>query len=190
MNHDNPHAPFGRWIQPQSSHDMKTASRQPRLALLVLVVVGLAAGGALLWKHAHEGHRHDASHETHAALSLDNGKRWKADAPLQTGMQRIRNAATPVLAAHAQGRLSPDAAKHLSASVQESATFLMQNCRLEPKADATLHVFLTDLLRGAALLAENPSSVEGASLMSESLRRYPDYFEHPGWVPVAGSKDR
>ena len=165
---------------------MKSSVRKPSVALVATVVIAaLAIVGAVLWTHSQEGHGHDANHEAHAALSLDNGKRWKPDAPLQTGMQRIRDAATPALAAHAQRRLTSNEAKSLSASMQESATFLMQNCKLEPKADATLHVFLTDLLRGSALLAENPSSVEGASLISESLRRYPEYFDHPGWIPVS-----
>jgi hypothetical protein len=103
-------------------------------------------------------------------------------------MQRIRDSATTALAAHAQHRLTSNEAKSLFASMQENTTFLMQNCKLAPKADATLHVFITDLLRGSALLADDPTSEEGASLISESLRRYPEYFDHPGWVQVPSPK--
>jgi hypothetical protein len=162
-------------------------SRTPLIA--TLAIIALAGIGFGLWKHFREGHKHDhGNHEAHAALSLNDGKRWAADAPLQTGMQRIRDAATPVLAAHAQRRVTPDQAKSLATTIQDSANFLMQNCKLEPKADATLHVFLTDLLRGSALLAAEPGSAEGATLIAEALQRYPEYFDHPGWIPVSASK--
>src|SRR6185503_8234990 len=102
------------------------SARRSRVSLVfTLVVVGLASVAVVLWKHSREDQGHDHGEGPgHAALSLNHGKRWEVDAPLQTGMQRIRDAVTPVFAAHAQRRLTPDDARSLSASIQASASFL------------------------------------------------------------------
>jgi flagellar basal body-associated protein FliL len=167
----------------QSRKDVNPRTRTILVALLVILFVGV---GFLLRGHFKEGHGHAHAHEESGAtaLSLNNGKRWDTDLPLRTGMQRIRDAASPVLAAHAKRSVSPNDAKALSASIQEHVNFLIQNCKLEPKADAALHILITDLLRGGALLAADPASPEGATLLTQALRQYPDYFDHPGWTPL------
>lgn len=177
---------------------MKTTARpfptKLKVALAALVLVGAAAG---LWFHfhgahaAHEPGAHDHSaHAAHdqgapaaTALSLDDGKRWATDQPLRTGMLRIREAVEPVLQAHGQGRVSPEAAKALATSIQENVNYLFANCKLPPKADATLHVLITDLLSGAGRLVEKPGSPEGVALLAGALHKYPEYFDHPGWKP-------
>lgn len=158
----------------------------------ILVGLILTVGGIALWTFSRHAHNHSEVHD-HAqsdatALALDNGKRWETDQPLRTGMERIRDAASPVLAAHARGSVTPDEAKGLSASIQENVNYLMQNCKLEPKADAALHVLITDLLMGAGLLVENPQSKEGATLIVDALRHYPEYFNDPGWTPLPATQ--
>lgn len=171
---------------------MNSSSRKrPRILWYAgssVVLAGLAVGFWSHFQHAHSA-AHDHSHGGHdahpvAALSLDDGKRWETDQALRTGMERIRAAAAPVLAAHAGGQVSPEQAKAMADAIQESVIHMVANCKLTPKADATLHVFITDLMSGAGLLAANPSSREAVALISEALRRYPEYFDHPGWVPV------
>jgi hypothetical protein len=162
----------------------------PLRLVSAIVVILVAAAGIGLWTHFHGKHGDAHAHHGAAttALSLNNGKRWETDAPLRTGMQRIRETASPALAAHARRALTPADAKALSASIQENVNYLMQNCKLEPKADAALHVLITDMLQGGAMLAADPSSAEGAALVGNSLRRYPEFFDHPGWVAVPAEK--
>jgi hypothetical protein len=154
-------------------------------ALVALVLAVLAAAGWFHFHGAHATHHHDA-HGT-SALSLNEGRRWETDLPLRTGMQRIRDAVEPVLQARATGPITRDAAKTLAASIQENVNYLIENCKLAPQADATLHVLITELLTAAALLAENPGSLDAVSQLRDALKKYPEYFDHPGWKPLAAS---
>ncbi|MBW7896082.1 MAG: hypothetical protein H3C27_13280 [Opitutaceae bacterium] len=170
---------------------MKTPADKNRRSLiaviLVIVLVGLAYA---VWTHFHHGHAGAHDHGDHgaAALSLDDGQRWATDEPLRIGMQRIRNAVAGTLATAEPDGLSPAQARALADTVQENVTYLIQNCRLEPKADATLHVLINQLLTGVAAATENPASDDGMAKLAEALREYPQYFDHPGWKPLPGAQ--
>ena len=114
----------------------------------------------------------------HAILRLDQGQPWATDAPLVQGMERIRDAVNEAAALPA---LDADSAAALARSVRGQVDFLIANCRLEPDADATLHVFIAQLLGAAAALEKDPASAEGLPQLQETLREYPHYFAHPGW---------
>ena len=109
---------------------------------------------------------------------------WATTQALRTGMERLRDSVTPALVAQEEGRLTAGEAGKLPAAVQAHVTYVMRNCQLAPKADATLHVFLTRSLEGAAELAADPHSYPGAEKLAAVLRDYPRYFDHPGWNAV------
>lgn len=170
---------------------MSNPSTKSRFLIRIFLGALVLGGGFALWRHFHLAHDHSAAHEHEAAgvtaLALNDGKRWDTDQALRTGMQRIRDAAAPVLGARPP-EVTQAAAAGLSAAIQENVTYLIQNCKLAPKADATLHVLITDFLRGAELLKNDPHSAEGATLIREALRQYPDYFDHPGWQPLPAAQ--
>lgn len=120
----------------------------------------------------------DQHDDLRALLRLDQGQPWATDAPLVEGMARIRDA---VNEAAALPTLDADSAIALARSVRGQVDFLIANCRLEPDADATLHVFIAQILNAAAALENNPASPEGLPQLQETLRDYPRYFAHPGW---------
>jgi hypothetical protein len=169
--------------QPMMNHRSRTTPTWLRSSLFALAAAGLATGLWVFFNVAHEGHSH-ASHDT-SALALNDGKRWATDAPLRAGMQRIRDAVNPVQVAIASGRVVPADVHAMSASIQENVNDMLANCKLPAKADATLHVFITDLLSGAAVLKANPASTEGLDRITGALRLYPKYFDHPGWNPLS-----
>ena len=103
-------------------------------------------------------------------------------------MQRIRTAVDQAYVANVSGRLTPAEAKALSTLVQENVNYLIANCKLPPKADATLHVLIGELLSGAAQLAENSAASEGLDRAGQALRHYSEYFDHPGWVEFDAPK--
>lgn len=151
--------------------------------LLAILLVGLGVGGWMLLHRAHETGVHDHDGEA-AVLSLNNGQRWETDLPLRTGMQRIREAVDQTALTRGSRPLTPAEANALSASVQENVTYLIENCKLPPEADANLHVLITELLTGAARLASNPAAGDGIEQITRALRHYPVYFNHPGWAPL------
>lgn len=116
-----------------------------------------------------------------AALPAEGATRWATDAALIEGMQAIR---TAVADARDRAALDAPAADRLATTVEERVAFLIANCRLAPEADATLHVLIGGLLRAAAAVRVDPASADGLPAMRETLRAYPRYFEHPGWVPI------
>ncbi len=145
-----------------------------------------AAHGDHETQGSHAAATEHAGHEDHAsvALSLNAGSRWETDQPLRRGMERIRAAAGAVLAARAGGNVSIGETKAMTETITNAVMDIVANCKLVPAADATLHVIITDLLSGAGLLSEDPASTEGFALIDRALRRYPEYFEHPGWNPA------
>ena len=156
-------------------------------ALVLLVVVAMGAGGALWFAHG-DGDRaavHSHAHETPAQLTLTAGQKWATDASLRTGMQKIRELIAPVVAVPAGNALDPQQARQLSDGVQAQVSFLISHCKLDPKADAVLHVLIADLLKGAELLKKPDTGSEGMNLVLRVLDQYPQYFDHAGWVGLA-----
>ena len=148
------------------------------------VVIGIIAVAAVVvaavgWKHLQEAHGH--AHGDAAVLALDNGQRWKTDAPQRAGMQQIRDAAASVEAAFARNELSAEQARAFSEKVNASFGEMVRVCQLPPKADATFHAIMTQLMSGAAALAGNPKSKEAMDAVTSALRQYAEYFDHPGW---------
>lgn len=140
--------------------------------------LSLVLGGALLTAQpAHAQHEHEAHATT--GLTLNDGARWATDEPLRIGMQRIRDAVAPAIVAGPHS-LSKDGATALAVAVREQVSYLVANCKLEPKADVVLHVLIAELLGGAEALERDPHAEGGLPRIEQALRQYREYFEHPG----------
>lgn len=157
-----------------------TTQRNTRYLLAAVTVAALAAIGAAAWLHWHgDPPDHDAGP---AALVLNDGARWATDPPLRQGMARVRDAVAPVAAVgRAPSRAEADA---LAERVRGEVSYMVANCKLEPKADAVLHVLIGELLTGADALAADPPAPEGLKRIVAALDEYPRYFEHAGWQPL------
>lgn len=149
------------------------------MGLLLVAGPGHAAGAA---DHGHEHHGHAA--QDAGGLVLNDGERWATDAALREGMGRVRASFAEVLPAYKRGELSPEAAADAARDIDDHVAFLVENCRLDPAADAVLHVLLADLLQGTATLRKAPASPEGLPRIHGVLQDYPRYFDHPGWEEI------
>jgi hypothetical protein len=130
---------------------------------------------------------HEHGHAAHGVMQieLDHGRRWATDAPLREGMERVRAVVATARQANARGRLNATQAQALAAGVEEGIAFMVQHCRLEPKADANLHILLGRLSAAATAVKANPKAADGLPQMLEVLELYPRTFTHPGWKGVA-----
>jgi hypothetical protein len=150
--------------------------RWPALWLaLVGATIVVPAGAA-----EHAGHQHEAGAH---ALKLNAGKKWTTDEPLRRGMEAIRRAiAADREAIHANTE-SAAQYKALAGKLDEQIAYIVGNCKLEPEADANLHVILADIIAGSdAMKAKDKRKRRsGALKVDASLKAYPEYFEHPGW---------
>lgn len=131
---------------------------------------------------AAEEHQH--SHEQHASssLQLNQGKKWQTDAPLRQGMQGINEKVMNTKSAFHAATLTASDAKTLTRHIQQQIEYIITNCKLEPMADSTLHVLISEMLQGAEVLEKEPLSTEGLPRIIKALNTYPEYFNHPDWA--------
>jgi hypothetical protein len=131
------------------------------------------------------GHDHG---EATPVLKLDAGKKWQTDAPLRQGMTSIRSAVETALPAVHAGTFPDAAYTRLGETVEGQIGYIVQNCKLDPEADAVLHAVIADLSGGADILtgkAAAGSRSEGVVRLVKGLDSYGSYFSHPGWRAVA-----
>lgn len=137
--------------------------------------------GILLAESNMADHKH--GHENHAVsgLSLNNGEKWKTDAALRQGMQRINDATMKAVPAFHHDTMTKTDAVNLAKQINDQVNYLMTNCSLLPEADAILHVLIRDLLTATAKLSDEPLSGQGLPVIVKTLQQYPVFFDHPGW---------
>lgn len=130
-------------------------------------------------------------HSQHAAaphkLALNQGKKWSTDEPLRAGMGRIRGLVEPQLGAAHTGKLTPTQYKDLAARIETEVGGIVANCKLEPKADAMLHLLIADLGDGTSIMTgKNPEQRPALGLVkvAQTLDQYGSHFEHPGFKPI------
>lgn len=155
-----------------------------RTLSVFLLVTGLLMGSALAAEHEH--HREDQDHGS--GLVLDHGKKWATDKTLRTGMSGIRSALAVDLKAVQSGKARAKTYDALSSQIDKQLVFIEQNCRLNPQADAVLHLILAETMEGVESMRSKQTDTEkreGFFKVLDALDDYNRYFNHPGWQPIA-----
>lgn len=147
----------------------------------VTLLLGLGQAGALATEHQH-------SHQGGAAkLTLDHGRKWAIDEPLRKAMANIRDAVAASLEGIHGGRFSDAEYGGLARKVSGEVEYMVSNCKLDPKADAQLHLIIADILDGVAAMEgkrKKMKRMDGAVKVIVALEKYADYFDDPGWKPL------
>lgn len=157
---------------------MKTHS----VLLTTVVAFALAAAGGAF---AADPHQHAAGEPT--KLVLDHGKKWATDEPLRKGMTEMRAALAAKHEAIRKGTLTPADYKTLGSTVETQVAAIVAQCKLEPAADANLHVIVAELVAGADAMQgkSKTSPADGAAQVVRAVNQYGSYFNHPDWKPLA-----
>ncbi len=146
---------------------------------LVLGTASLSPAMAADSAHSHDGHSVSS-----AQLKLNNGQKWDVDAPLQKGMGTLHAAVSKAVPAAHEGKSEAPEYQALVKTAGEQIEYMIQNCKLEPDADITLHVLIGEIINGANTIegkTEGKSPSEGVVQMVKALDTYGEYFNHPGW---------
>lgn len=148
-----------------------------RLAALVV------AGGLVLGVNAFaaERHSHGNASAPVAGLELDNGAKWKPDAPLRTGMEGIKRAVEAALPKIHRDTYTPGDYKSLSKKVHGHVDYMVANCKLPPEVDAQAHKVLEQVIEGAAKMDSGPDRHGGVVTIVNALEGYGRHFDHPHW---------
>ncbi|GAB3548022.1 hypothetical protein GCM10027343_27970 [Noviherbaspirillum agri] len=133
----------------------------------------------------------EPGHHDHGAapqkLELNAGKKWPTDEPLRKGMSAMRaQVATALPAAHA-GKLTPAQYEALGQELNTQVGDIVRNCKLDPKADAQLHVVIGDLAEGIETLegkSQEKQRASGVVKVAQALNAYGKHFEHAGWKAI------
>ena len=143
-------------------------------AVPLLLLAAMTASPA----SAQAGHEHHPS--TAATVPAVPAQRWASDAPLRIGMAKIR-AAVDGLQHYEHGHMGPEQAVVLATLVQDQVAYIVANCKLEPQADAALHVIIGELSAGAQALKAAPKNLAAIAPMREALADYARTFDDPGF---------
>lgn len=157
------------------------ASRLLVAALPLLMGTGLALAAAAPQGVDAEASGQHAGHQAPAAAIDHAGARWAPDAPLQTGMRRVRDALARATAAP-EHAATDRPASDLAAEVRAATSFMFANCKLPPEPDVALHGILASLLAGAQALEKDPRDRAAVAAMQAALQEYPRQFDDPGFA--------
>lgn len=150
-----------------------------------LAAAGLSASlaGPAFAQAAAHSHDAAASHK----LSLNQGHKWASDEPLRKGMDRIRAVVAPRLKEAHAGKLTTQQYRELATQVETEVAGIVATCKLEPKADAMLHLVIADLGEGTDEMAgknAKRSPAQGLVKVALAVNQYGKHFEHPGFKPI------
>lgn len=148
------------------------------VTLSAAVLLGMSPGIVSAQGHSHS---HDAAES--AQLTLNNGKKWITDDNLRQAMSRIRNALSAELPAIHSGKATAAQYRALAQKTDDQIAFMVKNCKLEPQADAMLHLVLADIIAGSDAMKGKDSNEahKGAAKIAHALDNYAAHFDHPGW---------
>lgn len=138
--------------------------------IALALTAALAFGAPLAYGQAAPQHDHGAAE---VKLVLDQGKKWPTDAPLRQGMENIRAALGAGMKYQA-----------LANKVNAEVAGIVQNCKLEPDADAQLHLVIAELMAGAEAMegkVKGETRRAGAEKVARALNAYGEHFDHAGW---------
>jgi hypothetical protein len=147
-----------------------------------VMLVAAPLGPALAQATAH-GHDAGTTHK----LTLDQGRKWATDEPLRAGMGRIRGLVEPQLGAAHAGKLTPARYRELATKVETEVGGIVANCKLEPKADAALHMVIADIFAGTDTMAGKDAQASpalGLVKVAQAVNEYGSHFDHPGFKPI------
>lgn len=153
------------------------------LSLLVAAATAVVAPAVLAATPA--GHDHAAA--SHAQLTLDHGRPWGTDATLRDGMGRIRGLVADALPDAHAGRLDATQSAALAGRIEQEVANIVANCKLEPQADAMLHLVIAQIAGGVDTLAgktPDATAPQGLVRIAGAVNDYGRFFDHPGFAPI------
>lgn len=151
-------------------------SRALTLAAIVLAFP-LTALAAESGHHDHGGHGPQK-------IEFNAGKKWSTDDALRKGMSSIRTSIEAALPAAHAGKTSNAEYEALGKELGSHVAYIVQNCKLDPKADAQLHVVVADIVKGIDTMEGKQQRAVGVVRVAQALNIYGKYFDHAGWQPI------
>lgn len=159
---------------------MNIKSRLSSFATITGMVLSLL-GATAIAATANNDHDHG---DGVAELRLDGGSKWAIDAPLSRAMTNIRNAVDKEYDAIHSNQLAEEKYAALAKKVTNEVNYMVENCKLEPEADAQLHLIIADLMEGSTAMESKTNAQHGAVKVIGAIENYVTYFDDPDFTPI------
>lgn len=162
---------------------MSSVRTQTLLGVVMAAALAASLAGPAFAATPAHSHSAAAPHQ----LSLNQGHKWATDDALRSGMERIRGLVQPQLDAAHAGKLTPARYLELAQRIEGEVGGIVANCKLEPKADAMLHLVIADLGAGTDAMAGKNATLRpelGLVKVAQAVNAYGSHFEHPGFTPI------
>lgn len=151
--------------------------------LVLLLAVALSSPlAALAAADAHD-HGKSAPHK----LELNAGKKWGTDDALRQAMSTIHTSVSQVLPLAHAGKATAADYDAFAKTATEQVAYMVENCKLDPKADAQLHIIVADILSGAEAAEGKQGEKKRASgvvKVAQAANAYGKHFDHTGWKAI------
>ena len=151
----------------------------------IALMLALALSSPLAVLAASDAHDHgkSAPHK----LELNAGKKWGTDDALRKAMSGIQASVTQTLPAAHAGKASAADYDAFGKDVTAQVTYLVENCKLDPQADAQLHIIVADLMAGVEAAQGKHGEKKRASgvvKVAQAANAYGKHFDHAGWKAI------
>ena len=155
---------------------------------VLLATLALAVASNIYAAESADAHHHSHGTTEPTKLQLNAGKKWATDEPLRQAMSDINQAMAKALPAIHKNQFGNAEYQALATTVSGRVAYAVEHCKLEPKADAMLHLVIADLMAGTESMEGKTSNSrhDGAVQVLEALKSYGKYFQHPGWKATKG----
>ena len=151
--------------------------------LVLLLAVALSSPlAALAAADAHD-HGKSAPHK----LELNAGKKWGTDDALRQGMATIHTSVLQTLPVAHAGKATAADYDAFGKNVTAQISYIVENCKLDPKADAQLHTIVADIMGGVEAAEGKHGEKKRASgvvKVAQAANAYGKHFDHAGWQAI------
>lgn len=151
----------------------------------IALMLALALSSPLAVLAASDAHDHGKS--TPHKLELNAGKKWGTDDALRKAMSGIQTSVTQTLPAAHAGKASAADYDAFGKDVTAQVTYMVENCKLDPQADAQLHIIVADLMNGVEAAQGKHGEKKRASgvvKVAQAANAYGKHFDHAGWKAI------
>ena len=133
--------------------------------IVLLLAVALSSPFAALAATDAHDHGKSSPHK----LELNAGKKWGTDDALRQAMSTIHPSVSQILPKAHSGKAKAADYEAFSKDVTAQVAYIVENCKLDPQADAQLHIIVADIMSGV----EAAEGKEGEK-----------HFDHAGWKAI------
>ena len=151
--------------------------------LALMLALALSSPLAVLAATDAHDHGKSAPHK----LELNAGKKWGTDDALRKAMSGIQTSVAQTLPAAHAGKASAADYDAFGKDVTAQVTYMVENCKLAPQADAQLHIIVADLMAGVEAAQGKHGEKKRASgvvKVAQAANAYGKHFDHAGWKAI------